>query len=220
MTAPEEAPRAGAGGEEAGEGLRLLGVLHGERRRAPLWEAASWEPEEAELVSFRDLGALVYPGPLRVEAVDPEEVLAHHRRLDATLQHATVLPAPFGIVFRGAREVARFLRDRYTELGDALVLVEGRWEFRVHLAPADPGLPEALALNVATRVYADLRKAAHAAIPFPRDEPGTFSAAFLVDRLETRDFLERVEELGRLHAELEPDVTGPWPPYDFVVMRP
>ncbi|HEX7242180.1 MAG TPA: GvpL/GvpF family gas vesicle protein [Longimicrobiaceae bacterium] len=202
-------------------GLRLLGVVHSERRRSPVWEGppGAAARSEAEPVRHRDLSALVYPGLLRVPEVDREEVLAHHRRLEGLLQRETVVPAPYGVSFRGQKEVVRFLRDQYTELGDALVFMEGRWEFRLHVAPGTQDFSEALALDLATHVYAELRRLAHAAIPFPRRDPRSFSSAFLVDRVGTRGFLERVEELGRAHPELTLDSTGPWPPYDFVRVR-
>ncbi|HEX2091974.1 MAG TPA: GvpL/GvpF family gas vesicle protein [Longimicrobiaceae bacterium] len=212
-------PRVWEPGELDSPGLRLLGVIHSERRRAPIWEAPSGGPVDAGLVRHRDLAALVYPGALRVDALDLDDVRAHHRRLESMLQRETVVPAPYGVAFRGEKEVVRFLREQYTELGDALVFVEGRWEFRLHLTPEEPDFPEALALDLATHVYAELRKLAHAAVPFPRGEPRAFSSAFLVDRVGTRGFLERVEELGAEHSDLALDATGPWPPYDFVRIR-
>ncbi|MDP9349674.1 MAG: GvpL/GvpF family gas vesicle protein [Gemmatimonadota bacterium] len=203
----------------AEEGLRLLGVVHAERRRTPLWETSGRAPAEGETVRYRDLAALVYPGPLRDARLDPERVLDHHHRLDTLLRRATVVPAPYGLAFREPREVARFIRASYVPLADALVLVEGRWEFRVHISPAHPDLAEALGLDLATHVYAELRRISHSAIPFPQPESRVLSAAFLVDRLETRPFLDRVEALGDTTPDLSLDVTGPWPPYDFVMVR-
>lgn len=205
---------------QGGEGLRLLGVVHGARKRSPLWETAAEPAEQAEAITYRGLGALVYPGPVGVERVEPGDVLAHHQRLDAALQRGTVLPAPFGVAFRGEREVTRFLRTRYVELGDALSLLEGRWEMRLHATPTAPDLPEAKALDLATNVYAELRKLAHAALPLPRTGARAFSAGFLVERLETRQFLDRVEELDAAHPELQLSATGPWPAYDFVALVP
>ncbi len=199
-------------------GRRLLGVVHSERRRGPLWALPSSERYDAEVVRYRDLAALVYPGPVEEDAGLPE-VLAHHRRLEALLQRETVAPAPYGIVFRARRDVTRFLKEQYVELGDALALVEGRWEFRLHLAPVQAEFADALALDLATHIYAELRRVAHAAVPFPRDEARRFSSAFLVDRVGTRAFLERLEEMKRTHPDLLLESTGPWPPYDFVLMR-
>ncbi|MGH7446746.1 MAG: GvpL/GvpF family gas vesicle protein [Longimicrobiales bacterium] len=42
------------------------------------------------------------------------------------------------------------------------------------------------------------------------------SAAFLVERTSWIDFVDRAEDLGASHGEIAFDITGPWPPYDFV----
>jgi hypothetical protein len=42
------------------------------------------------------------------------------------------------------------------------------------------------------------------------------TAAFLVGRASWIEFVERADDLGTAHPNLTFDVTGPWPPYDFV----
>ncbi|HEX2189126.1 MAG TPA: GvpL/GvpF family gas vesicle protein [Longimicrobiaceae bacterium] len=213
-SAPRVPPDPGA------RGLRLLGVAHGDRRRGALWDPPAAARYEAQVVRWRDLAALVYPALLRVPELTQDDVLAHHRRLDAMLQRETVLPVPCGVGFETERDVVRFLREQHDGLVEALAYVEGRWEFRLHVVPAAPELPEALAADLATHVYAELRKIAHAALPFPRAESGAFTSAFLVDRAATRPFLDRVDEQGRANPDLSLDATGPWPPYDFVRVTP
>jgi hypothetical protein len=44
------------------------------------------------------------------------------------------------------------------------------------------------------------------------------SAAFLVNRSNWLQFMDQAEELGLRYTDLVFDVTGPWPPYDFVRM--
>lgn len=213
-TAPRDAPGPGA------RGLRLLGVAHADRRRGALWDPPAAARYDAEVVRWRDLAALVYPAPLVVPELSQDDVLAHHRRLDAMLQRETVVPAPCGVGFETERDVVRFLRERRDELVEALGFVEGRWEFRLHAVPEAADFPEALAADLATHVYAELRKIAHAALPFPRSESGAFTSAYLVDRAATRAFLQRVEDQGRVNRDLALDATGPWPPYDFVRLTP
>ena len=67
-------------------------------------------------------------------------------------------------------------------------------------------------------MYAELRRLARAAVPFPRDPPRVLSAAFLVERGASDAFRDRVDQLSALNSALELDLTGPWPPYDFVSM--
>jgi hypothetical protein len=216
---PERRSSPRAAPDPDARGLRLLGVVHGDRRRGGVWDAPAEAYGDAETVRHRGLAALVYPARLREAEIAPDDVVAHHRRLDAMLQRETVVPAPYGVGFEEERDVVRFLRERHAELRDALAFLEGRWEFRLHIVPEQADFPEALALDLATHVYAELRKAAHAAVPFPRHDPRTFTAAFLVDRVGTRAFLEKVEALGRASPDLSMDATGPWPPYDFVRLR-
>jgi hypothetical protein len=45
------------------------------------------------------------------------------------------------------------------------------------------------------------------------------SAAFLVDNERWADFSHEVEEQGKHTPELRFELTGPWPPYDFVQMQ-
>jgi hypothetical protein len=69
----------------------------------------------------------------------------------------------------------------------------------------------------ANLLYAELRRLARAAVPFPREgRDRLLGAAFLVERGRWISFIERAEELGSLRPALALDLTGPWPPYDFV----
>jgi hypothetical protein len=129
-----------------------------------------------------------------------------------------VIPAPLGVAFAGPAEVERFLSEAYGTLQGALARVEGRWEFRLHAERVDTGLAETLAMDLVTHIYAELRRISAAAIPFPR-QGRLLSAAFLVERASSVAFQDRVDELGRINPALALDLTGPWPPYDFVQMH-
>jgi hypothetical protein len=45
------------------------------------------------------------------------------------------------------------------------------------------------------------------------------SAAFLVEQDLWKDFASEVEEQGKRAPNLRFELTGPWPPYDFVQMQ-
>jgi hypothetical protein len=130
-----------------------------------------------------------------------------------------VAPAPLGVVFASDDDVVRFLTEAYATLKGALSRVEGRWEFRLHVDLTESALSESLALDLVTHIYAELRRISHAAIPFPREGKRLLSAAFLVERGTSPAFQDRVEELTRVNSALAVDLTGPWPPYDFVQMK-
>lgn len=215
---PHTEPRSPAGGasrpaadvrEVAGDGLYLYGVT-----RSRSWRgSAQPEGERVIKVRYRDLEALVRPVPYRVPELDDANLAEHQRMVDGTLRKGTILPAPFGLVFRGRRAVIRFLEDQYIVLDEGLAFLDNHWELRLHIGgpEEDGGL-----VDLATHLYSELRRFARAAIPLRAREGRLLSAAFLVERGSWIEFVERTDDLEATHPEVTFDVTGPWPPYDFV----
>jgi hypothetical protein len=197
-------------------GLSLLAVLPADG------DEPEWDPVDpklgSRLVLHDDVAALVAPAPPHGADDDPLHVTARHWEVHRALLAGDVVPAPAGVVFAGDAEVASFLADSYTTLRSALARVRGRWEYRLHVSLADAAFPETKALDLATHMYAELRRLARAAVPFPRENPRILSAAFLVERGASDAFRDRVDQLSALNSALDLDLTGPWPPYDFVVM--
>lgn len=213
-TVDEARERTGGGGrgERASpEGLYLYGIA-----RSRAWRA-SGDGEELVRVRYRDLEALVRPAPYRVPRLDDEGVREHQRLVEGAMRRGTILPAPYGIVFRGRRSTIRFLEDQYIALDEGLAFLDGHWELRLHIAgdAEDDALRE-----LSTHLYSELRRFARAAIPLAGGAGRLLSAAFLVERSEWIQFVERSDDLGLTHPELVFDVTGPWPPYDFVSFQP
>jgi hypothetical protein len=220
MHAPDAAPPApsadAAPQAPAPAGWALLGVVPVDPDRPAAWEAA--DPRlGVTVVAYRDLGALV--SPVAAGAHGAGDVTARHWEVHRALLRGSVVPAPMGVVFPAHDEVVAFLTAAYASLKGALDRVEGRWEFRLHVDLDEHGISEAMALDLVTHVYAELRRISAAAIPFPRTGKRVLSAAFLVDRASSVSFQDRVEDLARLNGSLEMDLTGPWPPYDFVQMH-
>jgi len=197
-------------------GLSLLAVLPVDG------DEPDWDPVDpklgSRLVLHDDVAALVAPAPPHGADDDPLHVTARHWEVHRALLAGDVVPAPAGVVFAGDPEVAAFLAESYTTLRSALARVRGRWEYRLHVSLADAAFPESRALDLATHMYAELRRLARAAVPFPRESPRVLSAAFLVERGASDAFRDRVDQLSMLNSALELDLTGPWPPYDFVAM--
>jgi hypothetical protein len=192
-------------------------VIPLEQPEAPHWE---WVDPKlgARLVPYADVAALVcHAAPGGAEA-DPLHLTARHWEVHRALLQGDVVPAPAGIVFATEDEVVGFLTESYATLRGALARVAGRWEFRLHVAVTDPAFPEGKALDLATHIYAELRRLSGSAIPTQAAGSNVLSAAFLVDRTASGAFRDRVEGLSRLNPALELDLTGPWPAYDFVRM--
>jgi hypothetical protein len=199
-------------------GWTLLAVM-----RAPHDEGA-WDAADpalgVELVSEAGLAALVAPAAEPGHDANPEQVAARHWEVHRALLRGDVVPAPVGVVFDSFDAVRAFLTESHAGLSGALERVAGRWEFRLHVDVVDAGFSPQLALDLATHIYAELRRIAVAANTLPQVSGRVLSAAFLVNRSSSAAFQDRLEVLARLNSALGLDLTGPWPPYDFVTMAP
>jgi hypothetical protein len=168
-------------------------------------------------VRYRDLDALVTPVPYELPPMNDVRVQGHQRVVEAAMRRGTVLPAPFGIVFRGRRQLIRLLQDQYLVLDEGLSFLEGHWELRLHIGSSAGGEDIDLELSdLAMQLYSELRRHARAAVPFAAEGRRLLSAAFLVERTSWIEFVDRAEDLASAHGEITFDITGPWPPYDFV----
>jgi hypothetical protein len=180
------------------------------------WRSPRGENDEVLRVRYRDLEAVVRAREFRVPRLEEELIKEHQHTVEEVMRRGTILPLPFGVVFRGRRVLIRFLQDQYLVLDEALAFLEGHWELRMHIAQVKEGEPPPELHEAATQIYTELRRLARAAVPFPREAQRLLSAAFLVDRSAWIDFVARAEDLGANTPALSIDVTGPWPPYDFV----
>lgn len=201
----------------AGRGLSLLAVIPVEGP-PEAWDAA--DPRlGARLVPYEDVAALVCPAPPEGADGDPLHVTARHWEVHRALLRGDVVPAPPGVVFADEAGVARFLAESYGSLRAALARVRGKWEFRLHVEVVESAFSATKALDLATHIYAELRRASSAALTYSHTEKRVLSAAFLVERARSDDFRAALDRLSRLNSALDLDLTGPWPPYDFVVMH-
>lgn len=197
--------------------LHLVGVIRGGRRLSRRRSSGDGHPMHA--ARFRDLAVLLRPGPVPAGPPDPNDVLAHHEAVEEAMRRSPLVPARYGVVVGSRDDAVNLLREEYVALNQALALVGDRREFRLH-AEATDALERERWLATRTSVYSELRRLARSAIPAPPNGEHAFTFSFLVDRASAEHFGERVEELRELHPELEIELTGPWPPYDFVKIEP
>lgn len=204
---PHKPPESGAA-----KGLYFYGVV-----RARAWGGRERRKDGAvQRVRYRDLEALVRDTPFAVPTDSSRAVDEHQRIVEMVMRGTTILPAPFGIVFRGRRQLIKLLQDQYLVIDEGLSLLDGHWELRLHILPAATSPAEAELSDVAMTLYGELRRFARAAVTLPYEGKRVLSAAFLVDRTSWVEFVERIEDFGAQNSHLVFDVTGPWPPYDFV----
>ncbi|MGH7483172.1 MAG: GvpL/GvpF family gas vesicle protein [Longimicrobiales bacterium] len=210
-TEAEAAEDAAPTAADGASGFYLFGVVRAGRRAIRSLSA----PPDVTRIQFRDLEALARPAPFAPVRLDDDALQAHQRAVETAMRGATILPMPFGIVFRGRRALIGFLQDQYLALDDGLSFLEGHWEIRLHLT-VEHGERTPEMADMAAYIYAELRRGARAALPFRRQGGDLFGAAFLVERDAWIRFVEKADELVHSHPDLTFDVTGPWPPYDFV----
>jgi hypothetical protein len=194
-------------------GLRLYGVAtlpHTDDR--PLVDSTG-------VVALRDIGAIVRPSAYTIPPLDDNEMLECERVVEEVFRAHTILPAPCGTVFKSEDHVRRWLELNYVSLVEGIHFVDGRCEVRVHASEVQAdGSDAAEADNaaLATESFRNLRKYAVAALPLRPEEGRLMSSAFLVDRADYSGFEHRVKEQARSMSGLRFQLTGPWPPYDFV----
>jgi len=204
--------------KDAGGSLTIYGVTFS--------EPAGHGPavNGTELIVVRELAAIVAPSAYTVVEPTPEQASAHGEIIGAYAKRSAVLPAPVGVTFRSRQAVTRWLELHYVALSDALSFVDDRVVGRVHVwrpgdaEERDVGSDLAAAAADALR---DLRRSAVATVPL-RTEQITgivLSAAFLIEQELWKEFASKVEEQGSRAANLRLELTGPWPPYDFVQMQ-
>lgn len=172
-----------------------------------------------------------------------EKVRAHECVLDEVLAATTVVPMRFGSIFSSAAGLEAMLAEHGAALHRAIERVDGRTEWGVKVHCDRNALVEALAggsteagsgrsylLQKKARLEAETRAAeaaaavaaeVHASLAEVADgavvTSGGAGGAYLVPDGDREDLMRRVEELHRRHAPaFVLEVTGPWPPYNFV----
>jgi hypothetical protein len=210
--------RRSRGVRDNGSALTLFGVTFNEPAGRGVPVAGS------ELVAVRDLAAIVAPGAYAVIDPTPEQATTLGDIVGAYAKRGAVLPAPVGVAFRSREAVTRWLELHYVALSDALSFVDDRVEGRVHVwRPDDAGDQDAGTdiAAAAAEALKDLRRSAVATVPL-RTEHMTgivLSAAYLVEQELWKEFAIKVVEQGTRARNLRLELTGPWPPYDFVHMQ-
>ena len=177
--------------------------------------------DSTSVVVVRDIGAIVRPSAYTIPPLDDHEMLDCQRVVEAVFRAHTILPAPCGTVFKSEDHIRRWLELNYVSLVEAIHFVDGRCEARVH-ADDMPDDGEATAggdrAAAAAETFRTLRRFAVAALPLRPEEGRLLTSAFLVDRAEYSAFELRVHEQERRVESVRFQLTGPWPPYDFVRM--
>ena len=175
---------------------------------------------DVETIVVRELAAICGAGEYRAPELDEVAIARLNSVVTAYAASGPVLPAPAGVVFRSSETVERWLELHYGALTEALSFVDNRTAARVHIS-RDAKAVDVDADAVAAEVLRALRRAAVATLPLRAERtPGAMlSAAFLVEQELWKQFVDEVEAQSRLAIGVRLDLSGPWPPFDFVQMQ-
>lgn len=181
------------------------------------------------VVSFRDLGALVSESAYSAPPPTAQNLAEYRRVVETAFARQTIVPAPFGTVFRGRDSLVRWLELHYFTLTDAVTFVADRAMARVTVSfGEEPDNTTAMAVDAdlletaADESFRLLRRHAVASLTVANHTTGARPAAtasFLVERERWDVFSDIVREEQKRLREMHVECTGPWPPYDFVRMQ-
>ena len=199
--------------------LRLYGITDIQHH------AQAKPPNGAELIPFRDLAAIVEASDYSAASPTGEVIEQYRRVVDDVFCKAPILPAPVGTVFRSRDTLLRWLELHYIALTEALSFVEDRAVARVHVGRVDGKAADRETGSEVAAAAADslrlLRRHAVVAVPLKSEQVTgiVLSSAFLVDKELWDDFVAAVDDQRRRSPGLALDLSGPWPPFDFVRMQ-
>ena len=182
-------------------------------------------PDGVRLHPLRDLAALVEDADYGSREAAEADIEKHLRVIETVFGQDAVLPSPVGTVFRSPEVLQRWMELHYVALSDALAWIENRVAARVHVLrgpDADAARDSNSDLTaIAGEVARSLRRRAVASVPLRHEEDSAtlMSSAFLVEEELWREFEEAVTDERERHPTLQVQVTGPWPPYDFVRLQ-
>jgi hypothetical protein len=182
--------------------------------------------EGTTLTHYRALAAVVEPSTYALTSLDDGEMANYLRVLEEVHSHTSVLPAPPGTVFQSQATLTRWLELHYFTLTEALSVIEGHAAARVSITIQ--GKHELETQKSFAALAADslrlLRSQAAATVTLPKadadEEEGVIArASFLIDTQRWQAFNDTVSKEAQRQSTLDFQVTGPWPPYDFVRMQ-
>lgn len=183
----------------------------------------------ATVVSFRDLGALVSDVSYVAPPPTAQHISDYRAIVEGAFSRQTIVPAPFGSVFRTRDALLRWMELHYFTLVEAVTFVADRAMARVTVSYGDePENTTTMAIDAdlletaASETFRLLRRHAVASLVINNHagEAGPAArASFLLERERWDAFNESVREEQKRLREMQLQCTGPWPPYDFVRMQ-
>lgn len=182
----------------------------------------------AEVLSVRQLGALLEDSTLGGAGDLPRHVARYRAVVEEAFAERNVVPVPCRTIFRSRTSVARWLELHYSPLQEALDFVADRATMRVTVGVGSTPASQTAAVVLDGHLWAVLRRLkgdAVAAIPVVAHADSVSGAdrsaacAYLVDRDAISAFQKQVATLTSAESHLRFNLVGPLPAYDFIKME-
>jgi hypothetical protein len=199
--------------------LRLYGVAASDVR------GTTSLAEGTTLVQFRQIAAIVEQSDYAKIEITAEELQKYQRIVEEVYSHTPILPAPPGTVFKSQETLLRWLELHYFSLVEALGQVEGHAAARLTLSVGQTVKNDEATKKfqtLASEALRSFRKNSAATVTHPpiEGEDGIIAkASFLVETEKWQEFADAVAAEAKRHREFDFNLSGPWPPYDFVQMQ-
>jgi hypothetical protein len=180
--------------------------------------------DDRPLRTIRDDGLAAVVSDVETDPAPTEpNLLAYEKVVEKLMTKATVLPARFGATARQDDEIKRMLATRHDEFMHSLDAVRGAVEIAIRaptsteqVSPKQTGTEYMLARlgerQHARQLAAEIDAAVGSVARARTRRPHSLNTlAYLVDRDQLEEFLQRLDQLN------DPEITwtGPWPPYSF-----
>jgi len=205
--------RSGRQGAVGSEGLLLFGLVAD--------DGTSVRAEGCETVLQRDILAIVQHVPARRLDASTQAIAEYRAVVEGVQRDRSILPAPFGTVFRSKDSLVRWMELHYVALRGGLNFLEGRQAARLLLA----ALPATATSDYEATVFESmkfLRRHADATLVLPDasdGKPRTTEATFLITREKWAAFVDAVRDEQERLDGVTIEQSGPWPAYDFVHLQ-
>jgi hypothetical protein len=168
-------------------------------------------------IPYGDIAAVVSNAPFKEYKPTKENAYTHMQVLTLVMREHTVLPMAFGMVFKNEEILRRVIEKARNDLRKALNEIEGKVEFGVKVVrPKGVEFDE----DAFASEIGELRKlAVQAKLGKRYSKSLILNAYYLITKDNIEAFLKKAEELQEKFKQLKIQVTGPWPPYNFVKIK-
>ncbi|NHV97328.1 MAG: GvpL/GvpF family gas vesicle protein [Thaumarchaeota archaeon] len=172
---------------------------------------------EVYTIPYGDVAAVVSNAPFKEYTPNKENAYAHIQVMTLVMREHTVLPMAFGMVFKNEEVLRRVLERSRDELRKALNEIEGKAEFGVKVVrPKGVELDE----DAFASEIGELRKlAVQTKLGKRFSRSLILNAYYLIRKEDVENFLNKARALEEKFKQLKFQVTGPWPPSNFVKIK-